>query len=129
MLTLLLILNIFSFVKSLPVIFISLIVGWSYYAYVVAVVFTAMIDNVVEQVICAVVFHCLVVMFIWSYYMVVFTPPGSVPQSWRLTKLDVERLAQAQSEDEWKNILSNLASQLSCSVKQRSVQNAVSVNI
>jgi len=114
-----------SFVKSLPVIFISLIVGWSYYAYVVAVVFTAMMDNVVEQVICAVVFHCLVVMFIWSYYMVVFTPPGSVPQSWRLTKLDVERLAQAQSEEEWKNILSNLASQLSCSVKQRSVQNAV----
>ena len=114
--------------KSLPVIFISLIVGWSYYAYVVAVVLTAMV-NVVEQVVCAVVFHCLVIMFIWSYYMVVFTPPGSVPQSWRLTKADVDRLAQAQSEEEWKNILSNIATQLACTVKQRSVQNAVGINL
>ena len=113
--------------KSLPVIFISLIVGWSYYAYVVAVVLTAMVDNVVEQVVCAVVFHCLAIMFVWSYYMVVFTPPGSVPQSWRLTKVDVERLAQAQSEEEWKNILASLATQLACTVKQRSVQNAVGI--
>ena len=115
-----------SFVKSLPVIFISCIVGWSYYAYVVAVVFTAMVENVVEQILCAVVFHGIAVMFVWSYYMVVFTPPGSVPQSWRLTKLDVDKLAQAQSEDEWKNILFGLSSKLSCTVKQRSVQNAVS---
>jgi len=114
-----------SFVKSLPVIFISLIIGWSYYAYVVAVVLTAMVDSVVEQVVCAVVYHCLTVMFVWSYYMVVFTPPGNVPGSWRLSKADVDRLAQAQSEEEWKSILSSLAVQLGCSVKQRSVQNAV----
>jgi len=113
------------FVKSLPVIFISLIVGWSYYAYVVAVVLTAMVDNVVEQVVCAVVFHCLAIMFLWSYYMVVFTPPGTVPPSWRLTNVDVDRLAQAQSEDEWKDILATLANQIGCPVKQRSVQNAV----
>ena len=61
------------------------------------------------------------------YYMVVFTPPGSVPQSWRLTKVDVERLAQAQSEEEWKNTLASLATQLACTVKQRSVQNAVGI--
>jgi len=115
------------FVKSLPVIFISLIVGWSYYAYVVAVVLTAMVDNVVEQVVCAVVFHCLAIMFLWSYYMVVFTPPGTVPPSWRLTNVDVDRLAQAQSEDEWKDILATLANQIGCPVKQRSVQNAVSI--
>eukprot|EP00092_Neocalanus_flemingeri_P028463 GFUD01030907.1.p1 GENE.GFUD01030907.1~~GFUD01030907.1.p1 ORF type:complete len:477 (+),score=126.22 GFUD01030907.1:106-1536(+) len=113
------------FVKSLPVIFITLIVSWSYYAYVVAVVLTAMVDNVLEQVVCAVVYHCLVIMFVWSYYMVVFTPPGSVPPSWRLSKGDVDRLALAQSEDEWKNILASLAVQLGCTVKQRSVQNAV----
>jgi palmitoyltransferase len=114
-----------SFVKSLPVIFISLIVGWSYYAYVFAVVITAMVNNMVEQVLCAIVFHCLAIMFVWSYYMVVFTPAGSVPQSWRLSKADVDKLAQAQSEEEWKNILSSLATQLACTVKQRSVQNAV----
>ena len=88
----------------------------------VAVVLTAMVDNVVEQVVCAVVFHCLAIMLV-----VVFTPPGSVPQSWRLTKVDVERLAQAQSEEEWKNTLASLATQLACTVKQRSVQNAVGI--
>ena len=40
----------FSFVKSLPVLFISGIVGWSYYAYVVALVLAAMKDSVAEQV-------------------------------------------------------------------------------
>jgi len=115
------------FVKSLPVIFISLIICWSYYAYVVAVVLTAMVDSVVEQVVCVVLYHCLAIMFVWSYYMVVFTPPGTVPPSWRLAQADVERLALAQSEDEWKTILSSLAAQLGCldTVKQRSVQNAV----
>ena len=40
----------FSFVKSLPVFFISGIVGWSYYAYVIALILYAMIDNPIEQV-------------------------------------------------------------------------------
>ena len=42
-------------------------------------------------------------------------------------KVDVERLAQAQSEEEWKNTLASLATQLACTVKQRSVQNAVGI--
>jgi len=114
-----------SFIKALPVVFISLVVGWSYYAYVVAVILTAMASSPIEQAIGAVIFHCLAVMFIWSYFMVVFTPPGVVPDSWRLSKTQVNLLAGAQSEEEWKNILTSLAITLDCQVKQRSVQNAV----
>ena len=36
-------------------------------AYVVAVVLTAMAHSPVEQVVCAVAFHCLAVLFFWSY--------------------------------------------------------------
>jgi len=112
------------FVKSLPVIFISLIVCWSYYAYFVATVILIMTD-MVEQVICGVIFHIITLLFIWSYYMIVFTPPGSVPPSWRLSQANVDMLAAAKSEEEWKSILTEVTSHLGCSVKQRSVQNAV----
>ena len=80
----------FSFVKMLPVIFISLIVCWSYYAYVVAVILTVMTD-VTEQVICGIIFHMITLMFVWSYYMIVFSPPGSVPVSWKLSQAELQR--------------------------------------
>ena len=74
----------------LPVIFISLIVCWSYYAYVVAVILTVMTD-VTEQVICGIIFHMITLMFVWSYYMIVFSPPGSVPVSWKLSQAELQR--------------------------------------
>ena len=37
------------------------------------------------QVICAIVFHCLTALFVWSYAMVIFTPPGFAPLSWHLS--------------------------------------------
>jgi len=114
-----------TFVKALPVIFISSIVVWSYYAYFVAVVLNAMAPSPAEQVICAVVFHCLTALFVWSYAMVIFTPPGFAPSSWHLSPDQVDKLRSAQSEEEWKALLFTLAEQLGCRVKQRSVQNAV----
>jgi len=113
------------FIKSLPVIFISLVIAWSYYAYVVAVVLTTMTDSQVEQLVCLIVFHFVFLLFVWTYFMAVVTPPGKVPASWHLAKEDVERLAGARSEDEWKSILASQASQLGCKVKQRSVQAAI----
>ena len=83
--------------------------------------------------------------------MVIFTPPGFAPLSWHLSPdqvkhwngpiqdffiswfnvrrrsnlFQVDKLRSAQSEEEWKALLSTLAEQLDCRVKQRSVQNAV----
>ncbi|KAL2477950.1 putative protein S-acyltransferase 14 [Forsythia ovata] len=37
-----------------------------------------------------ILFHCLLVMLLWSYFSVVFTEPGSVPPNWR-QKVDEER--------------------------------------
>ena len=56
--------------------------GWWYYAYVVAVVLTAMVDNVVEQVVCAVVFHCLAIMFVYAPLL-----HGGVHPSWVSTSV------------------------------------------
>ena len=71
----------FSFVKSLPVIFISLIVCWSYYAYFVATLLTLVTDSA-EQIVCGLIFHVVTALFVWSYYMIVFTPAGQAPDSW-----------------------------------------------
>ena len=117
--------SLFSFVKSLPVIFISLIICWSYYAYVVAVVLTAMSSHLTEQLVCGLVYHVICLMFVWTYYKVVSTPPGQVPTAWKLASSDVERLTGAKSEEEWKAVLASLGNQIGCQVKQRSVQNAV----
>jgi hypothetical protein len=114
-----------SFVKSLPVIFISGIVGWSYYAYMIALVLNAMNGNVAEQVICAVLYHIIFILFFWSYWMTVFTPPGRIPESWFLSKDAISALAAAISEEQWKEILASYTIQMGCNVKQRSVQGAV----
>jgi hypothetical protein len=47
---------------------------------------------------------------------------GTVPKSWFLAAGAVAQLAAAQSEDEWKALLAQAAAQMSCPVKQRSVQ-------
>ena len=98
-----------SFVKSLPVIFISLIVCWSYYAYFVATVILIMTD-MVEQVICGVIFHIITILFIWSYYMIVFTPPGSVPPSWRLSQVTY----LLPSDDDFRLLLSDQCGHVGC---------------
>jgi len=113
-----------SFVKSLPVIFISAIVMWSYYAYFVATVLGLMEDRT-EQIVSGTIFHVVTALFLWSYAMTVFTPPGSVPVSWRLSQEKIDCLAAAKSEEEWKQILGRETERLGCDVKQRSVQNAV----
>ena len=105
-------------------IFISGIVMWSYYAYFVATVLGLMEDRV-EQIVSGAIFHLVTALFLWSYAMIVFTPPGSVPASWRLTQEKIDSLAAAKSEEEWKQILGQEAERLGCDVKQRSVQNAV----
>jgi len=114
-----------SFVKSLPVLFILGIAGWSYYAYVVALVLGAMQDNLSEQVVCCVMYHIIFIMFIWSYFMTILTPPGKVSTSWMLSAGAVSSLAAAQTEEEWKTRLAAIAAEMGCRVKQRSVQGAV----
>ncbi|KAL4187441.1 hypothetical protein AMTRI_Chr09g39030 [Amborella trichopoda] len=48
-----------------------------------------------------VIFHFLLAMLIWSYCMVVFTDPGSVPENWRrlLDEENPETVASANSSD------------------------------
>ena len=68
-----------SAAKWIPVLFISTIVVWSYYAYVIHLCFVT-VDSLAEKVILLVLYHVFFVLFVWSYWRTVFTPPGSVPK-------------------------------------------------
>ncbi|XP_064827727.1 palmitoyltransferase ZDHHC20-B-like isoform X1 [Oncorhynchus masou masou] len=74
----------------IPVIFINLVVGWSYYAYVVELcIFT--IPNNAEKISYLVVFHLFFIMFIWSYWKTICSRPASPSKEFCLAKVEKEQ--------------------------------------
>ena len=70
--------------KWVPVLVISGIVVWSYYAYVVYLcIFT--IENNVEKVFLLILYHLFFTIFLWSYWRTVWTKPGTVPKQFKLS--------------------------------------------
>uniref|UniRef100_A0A8C5Z4X4 Palmitoyltransferase n=1 Tax=Marmota marmota marmota TaxID=9994 RepID=A0A8C5Z4X4_MARMA len=61
-----------------PVLFISFVIIWSYYAYVVELCAFTISGNeeTGKTVVYLVAFHLFFVMFVWSYWMTVFTSPA-----------------------------------------------------
>ena len=69
--------------KWIPVVFIASIVVWSYYAYVVHLCILTVTSNW-ERGLLLCLFHVFFVLFVWSYWKTVFTPPGAVPKRYRV---------------------------------------------
>ncbi|XP_036823595.1 palmitoyltransferase ZDHHC20 isoform X3 [Oncorhynchus mykiss] len=81
----------------IPVIFINLVVGWSYYAYVVELcIFT--IPNNAEKISYLVVFHLFFIMFIWSYWKTICSRPASPSKEFCLAKVEKEQYEKEQSD-------------------------------
>ena len=113
-----------SGIKWTPVIFITSVVGWSYYAFVVQLqIFT--VESTAEKSILLVVYHILLSLFSWSYYQTVFSGPARLPPSWKLSTAMLERLNGAKSEAEWKSFLELFAVEMELPVTQRSFQGAI----
>lgn len=77
--------------KWLPVIFITSVLAWGYYAYVIQLCLFNM-DSVILQIVCLTFFHFLYIMTFWSYFQTIFTKPGIIPKKFWLTTRDSERL-------------------------------------
>ncbi|OVA07666.1 zinc finger protein [Macleaya cordata] len=91
--------NVFKFctvLRSLGSVMILLVlgvIGVTYYAVVLTNYFPLLYDGGLESVAAFAVlllFHCLLVMLLWSYFSVVLTDPGGVPPNWR-PLMDEER--------------------------------------
>ncbi len=64
-------------------------------------------------------------MYCRSFAATIATPPGEVPDSWRLSPAMAASLDGANSEEEWKNYLEMFALQMGISTAQRSIQGAI----
>ncbi|XP_063721152.1 palmitoyltransferase ZDHHC20-B-like [Symsagittifera roscoffensis] len=97
--------------RWIPVLFISAIVAWSYYAYTVELCFYA-IDDVLQRTIYLVFYHICFVLFVWSYGSTIFTDPGSPHKRFYLSLTQLEQLTDSQNEQEEKAVLNKAASNL-----------------
>ncbi len=111
-------------IKWLPVLFISAVIAWSYYAFVVVVCWST-VNNMAEKVSFLIFYHIILVLFVWSYFQTIFAPICEAPSSWNLSPAMVDRLNKATSEEDWKNLLELFVVEMELSVMQRSVQGAI----
>ena len=110
--------------KWLPVLFISGIVAWSYYAFVVhlCILTVINIDGFAVLLLLIVPYHLFFVLFLWAYFKTVFTSPGNVPKRFRLTESEVDRIEGASDP---KYALEQLAIAKDLPVFMRSLQGEV----
>ncbi|XP_045205043.2 palmitoyltransferase ZDHHC15B-like isoform X3 [Mercenaria mercenaria] len=101
-----------------PVVFISAIVVWSYYAYVIQMCILT-VDSVTEKVLYLLLYHPLLVMFVWSYGKTIFTPVGTVPKKFYLPHQDADKLMRETNEEAQKNILIEFARNSNLPVQNR----------
>ncbi|KAE8723320.1 putative protein S-acyltransferase 14 [Hibiscus syriacus] len=84
--------NVFKFctvlrgLGSIMMLLVLGVVGVTYYSFVVTNYGPALFDGGFQSlgaVVVLILFHCLLVLLLWSYFSVVLTDPGSVPPNWR----------------------------------------------
>ncbi|XP_028276995.1 palmitoyltransferase ZDHHC20-like [Parambassis ranga] len=94
-----------------PVLFINLVVGWSYYAYVVELcVYT--IPNNAERISYLVVFHIFLFMFIWAYWKTIWSRPASPSMAFGLPRAEKELYEREERAERQQEILKKVAKTL-----------------
>jgi len=108
--------------KWVPVIFITCTIAWSYYAYVVELcLFT--IDSIIEIILYLIGYHCLFLIFMWSYWQTIFTPTAEVPAKFKLPAQEVEKLRNAKNELTQRMIIESFAQTLP--ISNRTINGAI----
>uniref|UniRef100_A0A4W4F1X0 Palmitoyltransferase n=1 Tax=Electrophorus electricus TaxID=8005 RepID=A0A4W4F1X0_ELEEL len=95
----------------IPVIFINLVVCWSYYAYVLELCICEYKCKL-ELFIYLVVFHVCFIMFMWSYWKTIISKPISPSKEFCLPKAEKERYEREEMPDAQQEILKNAAREL-----------------
>ncbi|KAM7110838.1 palmitoyltransferase ZDHHC2 isoform 1-T1 [Molossus nigricans] len=95
----------------IPVVFISLLLGWSYYAYAIQLCIVSM-ENIGEQVVCLIAYHLLFAMFVWSYWKTIFTLPMNPSKEFHLSYAEKESLEREPRGEAHQEVLRRAAKDL-----------------
>ncbi|PAA67806.1 hypothetical protein BOX15_Mlig003896g5 [Macrostomum lignano] len=97
--------------RAIPLVFISLILSWSYYAYVVAMcIYAIPSTSVGEKVVLIVFYHIFFGMFVWAYIQTILTKPLLVPSEFKLSQTDLANIQivegnESESSSRWQDYL------------------------
>lgn len=95
----------------IPVLFICLIVAWSYYAYVVQLCIES-VENVAEKVLYLLAYHFFFIMFVWAYWQTIFTGPMHPLKEFHLSYSDKEQLERVEKGEPQQEILRRIVKDL-----------------
>ncbi|CAO2611935.1 Palmitoyltransferase ZDHHC2 [Lemmus lemmus] len=96
----------------IPVVFISLLLGWSYYAYAIQLCIGD--DDYVSLVlvVCLMAYHLLFAMFVWSYWKTIFTLPMNPSKEFHLSYAEKELLEREPRGEAYQEVLRRAAKDL-----------------
>ena len=128
-----------SLFKWIPVIVITGIVGWSYYAYVVKLCILT-IESDIEKAVLLVLYHIFITFFLVSkmaeftvffvliihfqssYWRTVWTRPGDIPKKFRLSPDELDHVEGCDSEEDQRRLLEQIVIDKDLPVAMRTIQ-------
>jgi len=113
-----------SLFKWIPVIVITGIVGWSYYAYVVKLCILT-IESDIEKAVLLVLYHIFITFFLSSYWRTVWTRPGDIPKKFRLSPDELDHVEGCDSEEDQRRLLEQIVIDKDLPVAMRTIQGSV----
>jgi len=113
-----------SIFKWFPVLFISAILIWSYYAYVIQLCLLT-IESTAVKGIYIILFNALYFMTLWSYMQTVFTKSSIAPAAFRLTNADYQRIVKETTDERRNQILFEISKERQLPLACRTYSGAV----
>jgi len=95
-------------IRWVPSIFVTGVIFWSYYAYVVELCIMT-VEVTWERILYMTLYHPLLAMFIWAYWQTVFTEPASPRSEYFLSRDEVHKVENALTDEERAQALKHAA--------------------
>ncbi|KAJ0004482.1 hypothetical protein NQD34_010696 [Periophthalmus magnuspinnatus] len=95
-----------------PVLFINLVIGWSYYAYVIELCVCKYTCFIPLFFCYLVVFHICLIMFIWSYWKTIWVTPAEPSKAFSLPRVEKDQFEKEERAEVQQEILKKVVRNL-----------------